>query len=44
MNYDNDHRQNLEITSDAAALIDAGKSDSEIVLYLHLGEVLFLVE
>ena len=37
-NYENEHHANLKTNTETAALIDAGKSDSEIALYLRLGE------
>ena len=37
-NYENEHQTNLKTKTETAALIDAGKCDSEIALYLSLGE------
>ncbi len=36
-NCEHDQHANLEINAETAELIDAGKSDSEIALYLNLG-------
>ena len=37
-NYQDEHRANLKTNADTAALIDDGKSNSEIALYRRLGE------
>lgn len=36
--YENEHQTNLKTNTETATLIDAGKCDSEIALYLRLGE------